>query len=251
MLIVGLSPFPQFTPSISVLFNGLTAHELSPGDAAGIVQWANELRQHVGWTAVLAIARCARWVPVFEELAASLRLIEYCEAALSGSDVAEIQSALIVLSYGGSGLSDRICDLAFNSNEAVAACSLWFIGRHLRKHPEDCQAVISLGLLNVVANAFERGSIRIRTEAALLLARIIEACPEVWGPILPFVFQIGELLAATTDSGLLIPILKGLSKLVAAGIDLSDDELIAGLEAVAEHERVDIAQQAKALLESL
>jgi hypothetical protein len=250
ILITAVSSVPQLSATISVLLNGLTAYKLLPEDATSLVKCAAALRPYIGRKAILTIARCAQWTPRFPQLAASLGIIEDCVGALEGDRPSEIQTGLIVLSYGGFGLFPKICELAFCADEEVASCALWYIGQHLSKSPADCPAVLSLGVLNVIAQAFDHGSFRIRTESALLIARIIQAFPDICAQIGPFIPPLGEVLGVSSEPALVIPLLAALETVAASGVDIFDDDVIGALESLSEHERADVARYARAILET-
>ena len=219
------------------LLNQLVSEDMNADDARVMCDFLWQLRDVIQGRSIVAISRIARWIPDFQHLPYIRDIIGVSNELLGSTDTAEVQAALVTLSYAGVGINESVRDLVFSSDIEVSITALWWLGKHVKEHPETLPMVATPGVLEHAMSLLDgNSSFRATVEAAYFFCRLITASTtDFMRAMLPVVKGIGSLLTCDLDWRVTAKILQTLYKLATSlapqeRIDVFDDELLENIE---------------------
>ena len=221
------------------LLNQLVSEDMNADDAMVMCNFLWQLRDVIQGRTIVAISRIARWIPNFQQLPYIHDIISVSSELLGSTDTAEVQAALVTLSYAGVAINEHVRDLVFSSDIEVSITALWWLGKHVKEHPETLPLVADSAVLEYAMSLLNGNySFHATVEAAYFFCRLITAAnAESMRAMLPVVKGIGWLLTCDLDWRVTAKILQTLYKLATSlapqdRIDVFDEELLENLEVV-------------------
>jgi hypothetical protein len=245
LLVSAVASNPTFRDHAANLLAAIAETEMSAPAAAAFCVAAAQMFRYIGFPALAAIGRCARWVPDFGDLADSLGIVTPCAKLMRSGDPAAIPTALLVLAHCGCELNEEIWSLALCEDDTVAASAIWFIGRHLMGGPEAFGDVMAFGAAELVWHCFAEGGMRVKVEGGLLLCRLISACPdENTDKLAQFVRYLADSIECDVEWRILLKLLDAIGRIAEMGIDVADDGIFTAVETLCNHENERVALRA-------